>query len=103
PSTRRRGRKAAPSATELCSRGTSGELAGRREDRLLLGDDLEDPVLAALHVEDELLEERLVVVLPEGLVALGEVVAFLHLQPFQRLHELHLFPPAPEAGLLASP
>src|SRR5262249_49467223 len=100
PSTRRRGRRAEPSAPERFSRGTSGELAGRREDGLLLRDDLEDMVLAALHVEDELLEEGLVVVLPEGLVALREVVAFLHLEPFQRLDELHRVLAALEARLL---
>src|SRR5262249_35718027 len=100
PSTRRRGRRAEPSAPERFSRDTSGELAGRREDRLLLRDDLEDMVLAALHVEDELLEEGLVVVLPEGLVALPEVRAFLPLQAFQRLDELHRVLAALEARLL---
>src|SRR5262245_27726886 len=89
PSAPRRGRGVEPPAPEPSSCGTSGELAGGREDRLFLRDDLEDVVLAALDVEDELLEEGLVVVLPEGLVALGEVVAFLHLEPFQRLDELH--------------
>src|SRR3990172_6734648 len=58
---------------------TVGEFAGGWEDRLLFRHDLHDPVLAVLDLEDELAQERLVVVLAEGLVALGEVVAFLHL------------------------
>src|SRR5215470_1198588 len=46
-------------------------------------------MLAAPDVEDELAHERLMVFLAEHLVALREVVAFLHLQTFERLDELH--------------
>ena len=37
------------------------ELAEGRKDRLLLRDDLDDPVLAVLDVEDELPQEGLMV------------------------------------------
>jgi hypothetical protein len=38
-------------------------------------------VLAVLDVEDELADEGLVVLLPDRLVALGEVLALLDVQP----------------------
>src|SRR5262249_21077437 len=65
------------------------ELAGWRADRLLLWNHLEDAVLAGVHVEDELTQEGLVILLAQYLVALREVVTFLHLEPFQRLDQLH--------------
>ena len=57
-------------------------------------------VLAVLDLEDELAQERLVVLLAQHLVALREVVPFLHLQPFQRLDELHGVGAALELRLL---
>src|SRR4029453_3491252 len=56
--------------------GRSGKLAGRRDERLLLRDHVEDAILAILDVDDELANERLVVLLAQHLVALREVVAF---------------------------
>src|SRR6266850_3847990 len=53
------------------------ELARRWEERLLPGHHLHDLVLVVLDREDEFAEERLMVFLPQGLVALREVVAFL--------------------------
>src|SRR5262245_19711804 len=76
------------------------ELAGGRDDGLFLGDDLQDLVLAPADLEDELAGEGLVVFPPEGLVALGEVVALLHVQPLERLDELGGILAALEAGLL---
>jgi hypothetical protein len=52
-------------------------------------DDLERLELTALHLEDELAQEGLVVLLAEQLVALREVVAFLHLQALEGLDQLH--------------
>src|SRR6266446_2839096 len=78
----------------------SGELASRREQRLLLLDRLHDPMLAALDLEEELAHERLVILLAEHLVALREVVAFLHLQAFERLDQLHGVLAAAEARFL---
>src|SRR5262249_55566568 len=72
----------------------------RRERRLLLRDDLEDPMLAILDVEDELAEEGLVIVLAQRLVALREVVSLLELQPFQGLDQLRSVLAAAETGLL---
>src|SRR5258708_5983271 len=57
-------------------------------------------MLAALDLEDELAHERLMVLLAEHLVALREVVAFLHLQAFERLDELHRVVAAAEARFL---
>src|SRR5262245_8114096 len=65
------------------------EPAGRWEHRRLLCDDLDDPVLAVMDIEDELASESLVVVLAERLIPLREVVAFLDLHTLQRLNELH--------------
>src|SRR5712692_791489 len=79
---------------------TLGKLAGRREDRRLLWDDLHDPVLAITNLEDELANEGLVVVLAERLVPLREVVAFLDLQALERLDELHRVLAPAEARLL---
>ena len=70
------------------------------KDRLLLGDHLDDAVLAVLDVEDELAQERLVVLLAQHLVALREVVAFLHLQAFEGLDQLHRVGAALELRLL---
>src|SRR5262245_39557772 len=79
--------------------GHSRELASRWDDRLLLRDHVEDAMLAVLDVEAELAQERLVVLLAEQLVALREVVALLHLEPFERLDQLHGVLAALEAGL----
>src|SRR5262249_25033912 len=79
---------------------TLGELACRREDRLLLPDHLHDLVLAALDREDELAQEGLVVLLAERLVPLREVVALLDLHPLEGLDELHRVLAPAEARLL---
>jgi hypothetical protein len=80
----------------------SGQVTTRtcssRKDGLLLRDHLEDPVLVVLDVEDELAEEGLVVLLPQRLVALGEVVGFLT-SILQGLDELHGVLAAAEARL----
>src|SRR5215470_223648 len=68
---------------------TLGELARRRDDRLVLGDHVHDLVLAPAQLEHELPREGLVVLPAEGLVALREVVALLHLEALERLDELH--------------
>src|SRR3954447_12728801 len=56
-----------PVAGEAVARGASActlsELAGRREDRLVFVDHLEDLVLAAPHLGDDLSQERLVIFL----------------------------------------
>src|SRR5205809_6897334 len=67
---------------------TLGELARRWDDRFLFGDHLQDLVLVVLDREDELPEERLVVLLPQRLVALWEVVALFDLQAFEGLDQL---------------
>src|SRR6266567_3161933 len=95
PSVLRRGAAPAPSpgtgaARWICPAVTLGELARGRHDRLLFRDRLDDVVLAVLDVEDELADERLVVLFPHGLVALREVVAFLHLQALEGFDELHV-------------
>src|SRR5215510_8771328 len=77
-----------------------GELAGRRDERLLLGDGLQELVLVVLDREDELAQERLVIFLPDRLVALREIVAFLHFQAFQGLDQIVGVLAAAEAGLL---
>ena len=46
-------------------------------------------MLAALDLEDELADERLVIFLADHAAALREVVAFLHHQAFERLDQLH--------------
>src|SRR5436190_2033816 len=66
----------------------SGEFAFRRKDGLFFRDDIEDPILAFVHVEDELADEGLVILLAQRLVALREVVAFLQFETFQRLNQL---------------
>src|SRR5581483_11960898 len=90
PSPPVRRRRAARSA----ARGPSREPARRREDGLLLGNHLQDAVLAALDRQDELAQERLVVLPSERLVALREVLALLRLEPLEGLDELR--------GVLAS-
>jgi len=57
------------------------ELARRRDERLLLGNRLQELVLVVLDREDELAQERLMIFLPDRLVALREVVAFLTSMP----------------------
>src|SRR6266480_4919132 len=57
----------------------SREFARRRDDRPFLRDRFQQLVLVVLDLEDELPQERLVVFLPDRLVALREVVAFLDL------------------------
>src|SRR5712691_9508252 len=79
---------------------TLGELAGGWEERLLLGNDVQDLVLAALDREDELAQEGLVVLFAERLIALGEVVALLDLHSLEGLDELHRVLAAAEARLL---
>src|SRR2546421_953718 len=76
------------------------ELAGRRDDRLLLGHHLHDLVLVVLDREDELAEERLMVFLPQSLVALREVIAFLDLHALEGLDQLHRVFPTTEPGPL---
>src|SRR5207253_9537745 len=66
----------------------SGEFAFRRKDGLFLRDDIEDPILAFVNVEDELADEGLVILLAQRLVALREIIAFLHFEAFQRLDQL---------------
>src|SRR5439155_1098457 len=85
-----------------CSQRSLRELAGRRKDGLLLRDRLEDPVLVVLDVEDELAEEGLVVLPPQRLVSLGEVVRLLDLHAFQGLDDLHRVFTAAEARLLGA-
>src|ERR1043166_7007607 len=102
-SVRRRGAAPAPAtgaARSISVPVTLDELAGGRHDRLLFRDRLDDVVLAVLDVEDELADERLVVLFPHGLVALREVVAFLHLQALEGFDELHRVLAASEAALL---
>src|SRR5262245_19652788 len=77
-----------------------GELAGGRENGLVLRDYVEQSVFVVLDVEDEFADERLMVFLPERLVALGEVVALLDLHAFQRLDQLHRVLAPLEARLL---
>src|SRR5712691_3402508 len=79
---------------------TLRELARGWEERLLLGDHLDELVLAALDREDELAQEGLVVLLAERLVALGEVVALLDFHPLEGLDELHRVLATAEARLL---
>src|SRR6185503_1377311 len=77
-----------------------GELAGWREDRLFLLNGRQDLVLAAPDLADELAQEGLMIFLAERLVALREVVALLHLQPFERFDQLHRVLAATELALL---
>src|SRR6267143_1674024 len=65
------------------------ELARRRDERPLLRHHVHDLVLVVLDREDELAEERLVVFLPQRLVALREVVALFDLHALERLDQLH--------------
>src|SRR5258705_12677102 len=76
------------------------ELAGRRDERLLLGNRLQELVLVVLDREDELAQERLVIFLPDRLVALREVIAFLDVHAFQGLDQVHRVLAAAEPGLL---
>src|SRR5262245_26949346 len=76
------------------------ELAGGWEDGLLLRHRLDDAVLAAADLEDELADEGLVVVTPDRLVALREIVALLDLEALQGCDELGRVLTALEAGLL---
>src|SRR6266545_903624 len=105
PSVRSRGAAPAPSPGAEAARSiwpavTLSELARGWEDRLLFRDRLDDVVLAVLDVEDELAQEGLVVFFPQGLVALREVVAFLHLEALEGLDELHRVLTASESTLL---
>src|SRR5262245_24670054 len=79
---------------------TLGELARGRNDGLFLGDDLEDLVLSPADLEDELAGEGLVILLTQGLVPLREIVALLHLEPFEGLDELGRVVATLETGLL---
>src|SRR6202043_1631000 len=63
--------------------GHLGKGASRWRDRLFLGHYLQDPILAFVDVVDELAQEGLVVLLPQGLVALREVIPFPHFEAFQ--------------------
>src|SRR5204863_6269358 len=77
-----------PKFTRYPTTARSGEFALRRKDGLFLRDDIEDPILAFVNVEDELADEGLVILLTQRLVALREVVAFLQFETFQRLDQL---------------
>src|SRR5262245_37286366 len=79
---------------------TLRELAGDRDDGLVLRDDLHDAVLVAAQLEQELAKEGLVVLLAQRLVALRKVVTLLHLEAFQRLDQLHRVLAPSEPGLL---
>src|SRR3990172_5904261 len=79
---------------------TLGVLAGGRHDRLFLRDDLQDLVLAAADLVEELADERLVILLAEDLVALREVAALLHPEALERADELHRVLASAEARLL---
>src|SRR5262249_4495070 len=76
------------------------ELAGGPDQRLFLSERFYELVLVVLDREDELAQERLVVFLPDRLVALREVVALLHFHAFQRLDQVVRVLAAAEAGLL---
>src|SRR4051794_26238914 len=95
--------KCVPAFVEDCefNRGIPlGEFAGRREHRLFFRHRVQDTVLAVMDVEDELAQERLVVVLAQQLIALREVVAFLHFEAFQRLDQLRRVGATLELGFL---
>src|SRR5206468_4324844 len=68
--------------------GPLGELARRWNQRLFLADRFQELVLVVLDREDELAQERLVVFLPDRLVALREVVALLDLHALQGLDQV---------------
>src|SRR5262245_31606903 len=87
PSVRRMGAALWLSAAAAMWRGLVMlvKLAGRWDDRRLLGDDLYNPVRAIMHIKDELAHEGLVVLLAQRLVPLREVIAFFHLQALERL------------------
>src|ERR1700682_1512233 len=68
---------------------TLRELAGGGHHGLVLWDHFQDIVLAAAELEEEFPREGLVILLAQGLVALREVVALLHLEAFEDLDELH--------------
>src|SRR5262245_44048489 len=76
------------------------ELARGREHRLLFRHRLQDVMLVVLDLEDELAQERLVVLPAERLVALRKVVGLLHLEAFERLDELRGVLATAEARLL---
>ena len=75
-------------------------MAGRRNDGLVLRDHVLDRVGAALDLEDELPHEGLMVLGAQVLVALREVVAFLHVETFEGLDEVHRVLAALELRLL---
>src|SRR3977135_2757123 len=76
------------------------ELAGRRAERLLLRSCLQELVLVVLHREDEVAQDPLMIFLPDRLVALREVVAFLDVHALQGLDQVHRVLAAAEPGLL---
>src|SRR5207247_1546928 len=76
------------------------ELAVRRNDGLFLRDRREKAVLIVLDVEDELAHEGLVILPPQRLVPLREVVGLLDLHPLEGLDHLHGVFAAAEAGFL---
>src|SRR6266850_7046350 len=78
----------------------SREFTSGRDDGLFLRDRFQQLVLVVLDLEDELAQERLVVFLPDRLVALREIVAFLDLHPLQGLDQVHRVFPAAEPRLL---
>src|SRR5246127_470773 len=65
------------------------ELAGRGNDGLVLWNHVEHLELTAFDGVEELVEEGLVIGLAQRLVPLREVIAELHLEPLQRLDQLH--------------
>ena len=60
-------------------------------------------IRAAFDREDELAQERLMVVLAQRLVALREVVAFLHLEAFERLDQLRRCRRGPRTSTFSMP
>src|SRR5439155_20078699 len=80
--------------------GPLGELARRWNQRLFLADRFQELVLVVLDREDELAQERLVIFLPDRLVALREVVALLDLHALQGLDQVVRVLAAAESRLL---
>src|SRR5262245_27103523 len=92
PSVARTGATPAPpdpaeGAADIDDLVTLGELAGGRDDRLVLRHHFHDVVLAALELVDELADEGLVVLPAEQLVPLREVLAFLHLEALEGIDQ----------------
>src|SRR6516164_9494078 len=76
-------------ARPLTPRELGGEIASRREVCLVLRHRLEKMEVTASDFVQELAQERLMVGLAQRLVALWEIIAFLHFEAFERLDQLH--------------